>query len=119
MSEIPVVKIKLTGENTWVAPEIVPYNLEVEVDLSNIWEGIKQSETNYIEIYTYVQIPVLVGNLSQIASMMLDDSFKVMDIQDQKVLQYAYFGGVYDRSQAMQGRSEVWQYKLFPAGEED
>ncbi|MGL4346262.1 MAG: hypothetical protein ACRCTE_13770 [Cellulosilyticaceae bacterium] len=116
---VPVVTIYLDVNNTNIVKDPVRYNVQIQVDLEDIWEELISEPQNIpyanINVQTYVSIPTLINNVSQTIYLSVINTFAVSSIQNKKVTQYGYFEGSYDESRLATATANVWYYVMIPA----
>lgn len=113
---IPVIRICLESSNTKVEKDPVQYNLSLEVDIKDIWEEMIVNANNFtkIKVYTTVSIPVIKNNVPQDVNFSIIDCLPMSSIVDQKIIQHAYFEGVYDESRSPICSVNIWKYEMVP-----
>ena len=82
---VHVVNIELSDKNTNVVKDPQVFNVEVEVELKDIWEYLEKGKNNYIYIQTQLVIPTIDNEILSEINIGITNNFKVTEIVDKKV----------------------------------
>lgn len=111
----PMVLVYLTEQNTQVDKVPRLYNIEVEVNLSDIWEEIMPDNSIYVQVY--LQIPIIINNQLMEVNVSIMENYSMISIRDKKVQLYGYYEGEYDNSRPINAVAKVWSYDMIPYNE--